>query len=90
MLRYLVEHPDRLMRKAELRRHVWAGARHRCRAGPEGLRQFLLRRIEDLPPEARRVIEAASLVGKECTVAAVAVGVQHPMEDVEVLCEELI
>ena len=25
MLRYLVEHPDRLVTKAELRQHVWAG-----------------------------------------------------------------
>ena len=36
MLRYLVEHPGRLVTKAELRQHVWAGhARHRYGAAGE-------------------------------------------------------
>ena len=56
---------------------------------PEGLRQLLLRRLEDLPTEARRVLEAASVVGERFAVAAVAAGVQCPVEDVEASCEGL-
>jgi predicted ATPase len=54
---------------------------------PEGLAALLLRRIEALPPEARRVLEAASVVGEEFAVAAVAAGVQCPVEAVEAQCE---
>ena len=50
---------------------------------PEGLRQLLLRRIEALPPAARRVLEVASVVGEAFAVAAVAAGAQGPVEDVE-------
>jgi predicted ATPase len=56
---------------------------------PEGLRALLLRRIEALTPEARRVLEAASVVGETFTVTAVAAGVQGPSEDVEAVCEAL-
>jgi predicted ATPase len=56
---------------------------------PEELRQLIMRRIEVLPPEARRVLEAASVVGEAFTVAAVAAGAQCPVEDVEALCEGL-
>ena len=56
---------------------------------PEGLRQLLLRRIEALAPEARRVLEAASVVGETFAVAAVAAGVQCAIEDVEAVCEGL-
>ena len=56
---------------------------------PEGLRQMLVRRIEALPPEARQVLEAASVVGEEFTATAVAAGAQCPMEDVEARCETL-
>src|SRR5262245_7902160 len=56
---------------------------------PEGLRQLLARRIEALPPETRRVLEAASVVGREFTVAAVAAGLQWPVEDVEAQCDAL-
>ena len=56
---------------------------------PEGLRQMLVRRIEVLPPEARRVLEAASVVGEEFTVTAVAAGAQCPVEDVEARCDAL-
>ena len=31
---------------------------------PEGLRQLLVRRLEDLPSEGRRVLEAASVAGE--------------------------
>jgi predicted ATPase/DNA-binding winged helix-turn-helix (wHTH) protein len=56
---------------------------------PEELRQLLLRRVEDLPPETRRVLEAASVVGEEFAVAAGAAGVGWPVADVEACCEAL-
>jgi AAA ATPase domain/Transcriptional regulatory protein, C terminal len=54
---------------------------------PEGLRQLLTRRIEALPPETRRVLEVASVVGREFAVAAVAAGLQCPVADVEAQCD---
>jgi len=56
---------------------------------PEGVRQLLERRLAALPPEAQRVLEAASVVGEKFAVAAVAAGVQGPVADVEALCEGL-
>jgi predicted ATPase len=56
---------------------------------PDGVRQLLLRRIQELPAEAQRVLEAASVVGKTFTAAAVAAGSQTPVEDVEAGCEGL-
>jgi len=56
---------------------------------PEGLRQLLRRRLQALPPEVGRVLEAASVVGKVFTVTAVAAGSQTPVEDVEAVCEGL-
>jgi predicted ATPase len=56
---------------------------------PAGLRGLLLRRIEALAPAARRVLEAASVVGETFAVAAVAAGVQGPVEDVEAVCTGL-
>ncbi len=56
---------------------------------PEGLRQLVVRRLEDLPSEDRRVLEAASVAGEQFTVAAVAAGTQCPVEDVEASCEGL-
>jgi predicted ATPase len=49
----------------------------------------MMRRIEALPPEVRRVLEAASVGGEEFTVAAAAAGAQYPVEDVEAWCEGL-
>jgi predicted ATPase len=56
---------------------------------PEGVRQLLGRRLEALPPETQRVLEAASVVGETFAVAAVAAGVQGQVADVEALCEGL-
>ena len=56
---------------------------------PEGLQGLLRRRIEALPPAVRRVLEAASVVGRAFTVAAVAAGSQASVEDVEAVCEGL-
>jgi predicted ATPase len=66
-----------------------AGSEAQVASLPEGLRQLLLRRIQALSPEARRVLEAASVAGEQFTVAAVAAGVQCPVEDMEASCEEL-
>src|SRR5262245_32981147 len=56
---------------------------------PEGLRQLMVRRLEDLPFEGRQVLEVASVAGEHFTVAAVAAGIQCPVEDVEAVCEGL-
>lgn len=56
---------------------------------PEGLRQLLGRRIEALPPETQRMLEAASVAGEAFAVAAVAAGVQDSVANVEAQCEEL-
>src|SRR5262245_15300113 len=66
-----------------------AGSAGQVASLPEGLRQLLLRRIEALPTEERRLLEAASVVGERFTVAAVAAGSQAPVEDVEAVCEGL-
>jgi DNA-binding winged helix-turn-helix (wHTH) protein/tetratricopeptide (TPR) repeat protein len=56
---------------------------------PEGLRQLLIRRLEELPSETRRVLEAASVAGEQFTVAAVAAAAQCPVDDIEAQCEAL-
>ena len=66
-----------------------AGADAKLTSLPEGLQQFLVRRIEDLPPDARRVLEAASVVGETFAVAAVAAGAQCPVTEVDAVCEGL-
>ena len=76
----------------ERRAGQWAlreGAEAQAASVPEGVRALLLRRIEALPPAARQVLEAASVVGKEFAVAAVAAGVQCPVEDIEAQCDAL-
>jgi predicted ATPase len=65
------------------------GAEVKVSSLPEGLRQLLVRRLEDLPTEERRVLEAASVAGERFTVAAVAAGAQAAVEDVEAACEGL-
>jgi predicted ATPase len=56
---------------------------------PNGVRQLLVRRIEELPPEARQVLEAASAVGEVFTVGAVAAGLHRALEDVQAACDAL-
>jgi predicted ATPase len=87
ILDHLVQ--QRLVVRCEGEWALRAGADAKLASLPEGLQQFLVRRIEDLPPEARRVLEAASVAGEQFTVAAVAAGAQCPVEDVEALCEAL-
>ena len=68
---------------------LWDGAEAKVASLPEGLRQLLVRRLEDLPSEARRVLEAASVAGEQFTAAAVAAGAYYPLEDIEARCEAL-
>ena len=65
------------------------GAEAKLASVPEGLQQLLRRRIEELQPEARRVLEAASVAGEAFAVATVAAGAQCPVEEVEAVCEGL-
>jgi predicted ATPase len=53
------------------------------------VRQLLVRRIEELAPEARQILEAASVVGEAFAMGAVAAGVQGAMEDVQAVCDAL-
>jgi predicted ATPase len=57
---------------------------------PEGVRQLIVRRIEALPGDTQRVLEAASVVGETFAAAAVAAGIQCAVEDVEAVCEKLV
>jgi DNA-binding winged helix-turn-helix (wHTH) protein/predicted ATPase len=75
-----------------LREEQWTlqdGAEAKVASLPEGLRQLLIRRLEDLPSAARLVLEPASVAGDQFTVAAVAAGARCPVEDVEAACEQL-
>src|SRR5262249_35735387 len=56
---------------------------------PEGLQQFLMRRIEALGPETRRGLEVASVAGREFDVATVAAGLHCPVAEVEAQCDLL-
>ncbi|MFN8600991.1 MAG: AAA family ATPase [Candidatus Binatia bacterium] len=56
---------------------------------PSGLRSLIGRRMDALSPLARRTLEAASVVGDEFAVAAVAAGLDAPVESVEDECETL-
>jgi predicted ATPase len=91
---FLVNIVEHLVQQGWVVRHegAWtlrAGTEAQVASLPEGLRQLLLRRLQALPPAVGRVLEAASVVGKTFTVAAVAAGSQVPVEEVEAVCEGL-
>ncbi len=91
---FLVHMLEHLVQQGLVVRHAgaWtlrAGSAAQVAQLPEGLRQLLLRRFQELPPAVYRVLEAASVVGEAFTVAAVAAGGQAPEEEVEAVCEEL-
>jgi predicted ATPase len=56
---------------------------------PENLQQLLSRHLEQLPPEEQTLLEAASVMGKEFAVAAVAAAVDWTVEEVEGRCAAL-
>ncbi len=59
------------------------------RGVPENVKQLIEKQIERLSPDERTVLEAASVVGMECSSVAIAAGLDMPTEWVEKHCEEL-
>ena len=56
---------------------------------PESLRQLLEYQITRLPPEAQRLLEVASVLGGEFSVASVAAGLAEDPVAVEECCDQL-
>ena len=56
---------------------------------PSSLRELIESQIERLSPGERKVLEGASVAGMECSAAAIAAGLDMPVEWVETHCEEL-
>ena len=56
---------------------------------PESVKQLIEKQLERLSPDERTVLEAASVVGMECSSVAIAAGLAMPVEWVETHCEEL-
>ena len=57
---------------------------------PESLRQMLEQQITRLSEEEQRLLEVGSIAGAEFTAAAVAAGIEKPLEEAEERCEELV
>ena len=60
-----------------------------ARAVPESLRLLVEKQIARLEPEAQRLLEVASVLGSEFTVASVAAGLAKDSLAVEECCDEL-
>jgi predicted ATPase/DNA-binding winged helix-turn-helix (wHTH) protein len=88
---HIVEHllEQELVRQQDGQWRLLEGAEVKLASVPESLRQLLLRRIEELTPAARHVLEVASVVGLTFEAAAVAAGAQCGVEEIESVCEEL-
>ncbi|MEO8603952.1 MAG: AAA family ATPase [bacterium] len=56
---------------------------------PAGLQELISRGMQDLEPPARQALEAASVVGDEFAVEAVAAALQADAERIEDVCERL-
>lgn len=56
---------------------------------PTGLQELIGRSMQDLAAETRRVLEAASVVGNEFAVAAVAAALRADPERIEDVCEHV-
>ena len=56
---------------------------------PESLRQMIDKQLERLTPQERRVVEAASVAGREFSTVTVAAGLEEEQSPVEELCEGL-
>jgi len=54
-----------------------------------GVQELIGRRLHGLAPSARQVLEAASAVGDDFAVAAVAAALQDDAESIEEICEQL-
>jgi predicted ATPase len=57
---------------------------------PENVRQMIEQQFDRLSAEEQRLLEVASVVGVEFSVAAVAAGVEEALEAVEEGCEALV
>jgi len=57
---------------------------------PQSIRQVIETQIERLSDDERRVLEAASVVGMECSSRAIAAGLAVASEWVEPICEALV
>jgi len=60
------------------------------RAVPDSLRQLVEKQIARLEPEAQRLLEVASVLASEFTVASVAAGLDKDSLAVEECCDELV
>ena len=56
---------------------------------PASVRHFVEQQFEQLPPDERALLEAASVAGVEFTAAAVAAGLEQAMDSVEATCDAL-
>jgi len=56
---------------------------------PDTLRQLIERQLDRLDPDARRALDAASVVGSEFSSAAVAAALEEAVEPVDERCEAL-
>src|SRR5262245_63180668 len=57
---------------------------------PENVRQLIERQIDRLSSDERRVLEGASVVGMECSAAAIAAGLEETTDWVDQQCEALV
>jgi predicted ATPase len=91
---FVVALVDELLRQRVLRVEpagwVVAGGEAAVAVGvPPSIRHLLEHQVARLRPADQDLLAAASVAGVEFTVAAVAAGVQHTGEDVEVQCDTL-
>lgn len=56
---------------------------------PRSLQPLLLKQVEALTTDAQQCLAAASVAGMDFTAAEVAAGLQHPIETVEAVCDDL-
>lgn len=56
---------------------------------PDSVRQLITKQFASLRPEEQQVLEAASVAGAEFAVAAVAAGLDHPVDTIETWCAAL-
>ena len=56
---------------------------------PDSLQQLIAQQLEGLPKPWQRVLEAASVTGREFAVASIAAALQDEPDEIEQVCEEL-
>jgi DNA-binding SARP family transcriptional activator/type II secretory pathway predicted ATPase ExeA len=68
---------------------LWAGPEELTAGMPESLRQLIGQQLDQLGPEDREVLEAASVAGREFSAAAVAATLDRGEEQTEARCAAL-